>query len=107
MIRIIAADQALSDNETPLDPRTTFDTGLQRFYLFISFRNMQNGVVWSRVLFRDGEPLQGGGYVWTLGADGSGYFFFGNTDGYEPGDYEVRLYLEDQEVTSFSFEVVP
>ena len=66
---------------------------------------MENGVAWSRVLYRDGVAVQGNTLLWSLGSDGSSYFFFGDEAGYTPGAYEVRLFVGDQEVSQLQIEV--
>ncbi|MBI1259155.1 MAG: hypothetical protein GC204_16925 [Chloroflexi bacterium] len=86
-------------------PGHEFKAGIKRVYLFMSFGSMENGVAWSRVLYRDGQPIQGNTLLWSLGASGSSYFFFGDETGYVAGAYEVRLYVGEQEVSRFSFEV--
>lgn len=106
VVRVISADVAVSQNATPLEPRTEFPTGTARIYLFISFRNMQDGVAWSRILYRDGAPLQGSTLLWSMGAEGSSYFFFGSDSGYPPGSYRVELRLGDKTASEFEFSVV-
>ena len=86
-------------------PGHEFKAGIKRVYLFISFASMENGVAWSRVLFRDGRPIQANTLLWSLGTSGNSYFFFGDEAGYGAGEYEVRLYVGDQEVSRYSFEV--
>jgi hypothetical protein len=107
LVRIVAADTAVSGNNTPIEPREIFESGARRIYLFTSFRDMSNGVAWSRVLYRDGTPVQGSTLLWAMGAEGSGYFFFGAESGYAPGDYRIELWLGDQLVSEFEFVVIP
>ena len=106
VVRVISADVAVSQNATPLEPRTEFPAGTARIYLFISFRNMEDGVAWSRVLYRDGAALQGSTLLWSMGAEGSSYFFFGSDEGYPPGEYRVELRLGDETTSEFEFTVV-
>ncbi len=102
-IQIIAADATVTRNQTPVEPRAQFPAGIRRIYLFINYEQMDNGVGWSRVLYREGIPVQGQAYLWSLGEAGGSYFFFGHENGYAPGSYEVRLYLGDNEMSRFSF----
>lgn len=104
-IQITAADDALSSSQTPLQPRNTFTAGVKRIYLFMNFQGMDDGVAWTRVLYRDNVPVQGQAYLWGMGENGVGFFFFGSEDGYLPGSYEVRLYLDDEEVSRFAFTI--
>jgi len=105
-IQITAADEAVSASQTPLQPRTTFSAGVKRIYLFINFQAMDDGVAWTRVLYRDNVAVQGQAYLWSMGENGAGFFFFGSEDGYLPGNYEVRLYLGDVEASSFAFTII-
>ncbi len=99
-----AADQVNTDG-TPTATKNIFAAGTRRIYLFMSFDHMVNGVAWSRVLLRDGVAVQGNTLLWGEGSAGSSYFFFGKDDGYEPGAYEVRLFIGDQEATRLQFTV--
>ena len=67
---------------------------------------MEDGVAWSRILYRDGAPLQGSTLLWSMGGEGSSYFFFGSDTGYLPGDYRVELRLGDVVTSEYTFRVV-
>jgi hypothetical protein len=95
---------AVSDSTIP-STVTTFRAGTRRVYLFISFDGMDNGVAWSRVLYRDDTPIQANTLLWSLGANGSSYFFFGDDDGYATGAYEVRLFVGDGEASRIGFNL--
>lgn len=104
-INLIAADDEVTRNATPLEPQSVFAAGIKRIYLFMNFQDMENGAAWTRILFRDDVPIQGQAYLWSMGREGSGYFFFGNDAGYEAGQYEVRIYLRDEVVSQFPFTI--
>lgn len=87
-------------------PVSQYDAGLKRIYLYISFERMEDGVAWSRVLYLNGTPIQGSTVLWNQGAAGRGSFFFGSATGYAAGNYEVRLFVGDQEASRFSFVVI-
>jgi outer membrane biosynthesis protein TonB len=106
VVRVLSADVAVSSNNTPLEPRVEFPAGTRRIYLFFSFRNMADGAAWSRILYRDGAPLQGSTLLWSMGGEGSSYFFFGSDEGYPPGNYRVELRLGDKVASEFEFRVV-
>lgn len=92
-IRITALDDQISDSLTPVNPRAAFRAGTTRIYLFVEFTDMAQGVIWRRELYRDGQLLDGGEYLWGHETEGSAYFFFGNDSGFQPGEYEIRLYI--------------
>lgn len=92
-LRITALDDRISDTLQPLNPRQQFDAGTTRLYLFVEFRSMTAGVMWRRELRREGSTIEENAYLWGLESTGSSYFFFGDDNGFEPGDYEVRVYI--------------
>lgn len=104
-IEIISASDTSAVPEAPPQDTPVLPAGLTRIYVFISYRSMNDGAVWSRVLYRDGLPVQGQAYIWGQGASGRSLFFFGNDEGYAPGEYEARLYLGDEEVSRFAFTI--
>jgi hypothetical protein len=98
----------VSSNFRPLNPRRSFAAGVQRLYFFVRFEGMAAGVLWQRLLFRDGETIDGGPVLWGTQTEGETYFFFGNDVGFPAGEYEIRLYLgenpEPVDAASFTVE---
>ena len=70
---------------------------------------MAQGVLWKRTLYRDGELIDSSSYLWGLETEGNTYFFFGNDDGFQPGSYEIRVFIGDASVptSTMSFIVIP
>lgn len=97
-IWITALDDQISDDLTPVNPRTSFVAGTIRVYFFVEFEAMTQGVKWTRALYRNGELIDGSNYRWGLEENGTSYFFFGNDSGFEPGLYEIRLFIGDTDV---------
>lgn len=104
-IQIISASDTSAVPEAVPQDAPVLPAGLTRIYVFINYRSMNDGTVWSRVLYRDGLPVQGQAYIWGQGVSGQSLFFFGNDEGYAPGEYEARLYLGDEEVSRFAFTI--
>ncbi len=104
-LTLVTADTSVNANGTPLSPSQSFTAGVKRIYFFITFAQMENGVAWSRVLYRDGIAIQGNTLLWSLGSAGSSYFFFGDEAGYTPGNYEVRIFVGDQQVSQLQIDV--
>ncbi len=92
-LQITALDDEVSASLLPVNPSTTFQAGIERIYLFVTFENMTQGVLWRRELYRDGQLIDGSSYLWGLPTSGRTSFFFGSDTGFGPGSYEVRLYL--------------
>ena len=104
-LRLLTVSDALAANNTPAQTGDTFAAGLTRIYLFMTFENMADGVAWSRVLYRDGQPIQGQAYLWSQGVAGESFFFFGNVDGYPAGNYEARLFIGEREMSRLEFSI--
>jgi hypothetical protein len=80
----------------PVDPGTEFPPGDHRIYLFISYEGMANGVAWTFAIYRDGELVDSATQMWEWGATGKTYLYFKPPGGYEPGLYEMQVFVEEQ-----------
>jgi len=108
-LRITALDDQITDTLRPISPRTSFDAGTKRIYLFVEYSDMSEGVLWRRELYKDGVQLSAHSYLWGLERDGEGYFFFGQDTGFEPGNYEIRLYIGETTTPAsvMPFTIIP
>jgi hypothetical protein len=104
-IEIVGASAELAADGSPVEQSAEFTAGIQRIYFFVRFDNMANGVAWTRVLLREGVPIQGQSYLWSMGEAGESFFFFGDADGYPPGSYEVQIFIGQEEVSRFAFSI--
>ncbi|MBI5958313.1 MAG: hypothetical protein HY866_06255 [Chloroflexi bacterium] len=94
-LTITALDDQISETFAPVNPRTIFRAGLERIYLFVEFSGMSQGVAWTRQLYHNGDLIDSGEYLWGSETEGKAYFFFGSDTGFEPGNYEIRLFIGD------------
>lgn len=104
-INLTTAAAGVNPDGTPRDPGNVFPPGSTRIFFFFNYSQMDNGLAWSRILYREGVPVQGQSYQWSMGESGSAYFFFGDQNGYPPGQYEVRLFLGADETSHLTFTV--
>ena len=106
-LKITALDDAVTDTLLPVSPDTRFPAGTARIYLFVTFENMTQGVLWRRELYRNNELVEASSYLWGLPTEGQTSFFVGSDPGFVPGRYEIRLYLGDQRtpVSRMSFTI--
>jgi hypothetical protein len=106
-LAITALDDQISDALAPVNPRESFDAGATRIYFFVEFENMTPGLLWRRALYRDGDALDSGTYVWGSETEGESYFFFGDDNGFPPGEYEIRLFFgeETASISSMRFTI--
>ncbi len=108
-LEITALDDRVSDTSAPIEPRTIFAAGTERIYLFVDYRDMDEGVLWQRLLYYENEQIDSSAYLWGQDRDGASYFFFGRDGGFEPGNYEIRLLIGEQPepVSTAAFRVLP
>jgi hypothetical protein len=78
----------------PIDPGIEFPPGDHRVYLFISYEGMANGVAWTLAIYREGELLDETTQLWEWGEQGRTYLYYKPLEGYKPGVYEMRVFVE-------------
>jgi hypothetical protein len=88
----LAADR--DDRGQPVDPATEFPPGDRRVYLFVHYEGMANGVAWTFAIYREGALLDSTTQLWEWGAEGMTYLYYKPPGGYEPGTYEMRVFVE-------------
>ena len=91
------------ENGQPVDPGVEFPPGDHRVYFFFEYQGMAKNVVWTYGWYRDGQYLDGATRLWVLGRAGVNYLYYKPPGGYEPGVYEVRVWIEDRFQTSAQF----
>lgn len=104
-VEITNAALEVATDGTPINPGNAFTANAKRIYLFIQFHDMTPGVSLTRILYREGIPIQGQSYLWSLEASGNNYFFFGADEGYPAGHYEVKLFVGQTEVSQYTFSL--
>jgi hypothetical protein len=95
------------ENGQPVEPGSEFAPGDHRVYLFFEYQGMNRGAVWTYGWYQEGEYLAGDTRLWTLGEAGTTYLYFNPPAGYEPGVYEVRVWIEDRFQGVAQFRIVP
>jgi len=88
----LAADRDASGQ--PVDMGTEFPPGDHRVYLFISYDGLVNGVTWTLAIYREGKFLDETTQLWEWGKQGRTYLYYKPPGGYEPGVYEMRVFIE-------------
>jgi hypothetical protein len=108
-LSVYAVDDALNDALGPVDAATTFSNDIARLYFFLEFEDMRSGMLWRWELLRDGEPIAARQRLWGVTGSGRTFFFLRPAEGYLSGEYELRLFVgEDEDATSSTiFTVTP
>lgn len=106
-LSITAISTTITDEWEPENPAESFSTGFSRVYFFIEFENMTTGVLWQWRLFKDGDYVDGQPALWGNQTAGNTLFFYGREAGFTPGEYEIQLYVDDEQVDTATFTVTP
>lgn len=115
--RIVLETFALGvENGQPVQPGSEFVAGDFRVYAFIRYEGMSRGVTWTYGWYREGEYLDGNTCLWwtrlpdcpyMVGETGLTFLYYRRPEGYDPGTYEVRIWIEDRFQGAYPFVVVP
>ena len=95
-ITIITLAASHDEGGQPVDPGAEFPPGDHRVYLFIAYEDMANGVAWTFATYREGEFLDSSTQLWEWGAEGKTYLYYEPPGGYEPGVYEMRVFVGER-----------
>ncbi len=102
---ITALDDAITADETPVNPRARFQAPVERLHVFITYRGMTNNMPWATVLYRDDEPVLQQSAVWRLGRRGQDSFTLEPPDGLPAGSYTLQISVAGRVVADASFLV--
>ncbi|MFN3928389.1 MAG: hypothetical protein ACK4OK_02000 [Thermoflexus sp.] len=86
-------------------PPTTFPTGTTRICGRFRTENMPRGAAWTVAWYRDGELEDSSTLLWDGAPGVPGYIYNTRPEGFPPGQWEVRLYIEDRLQVRVRFEV--
>jgi S1-C subfamily serine protease len=90
--------------DNPVNPATSFATGLEELHFFCDYTGMQDGLNLEETWLLDGEELVTFSAVWEWGEDGTFHdsIYRSSGDPLPDGAYALELYLEGQLVQSGS-----
>jgi hypothetical protein len=90
----------------PLNPGTLFENPVSHMYALFSYDGMINGSQWTALWYRDGELVNFETLPWDGGSGGFGYTDWDpDPSGWQPGEYEVQIFVGLQWKTSGRFMV--
>lgn len=91
---------AMEKNESglPVNPGFEFPPGDHAVYVFFTYEGMQNGVERTFIWYKEGEFLERCSQtaLWEWGDRGRTSYYCEPSTGWEPGDYEVHVFVEDR-----------
>jgi hypothetical protein len=89
----------------PIDAQDRYVEGFFTVYATFSYDQMVDGMVWSWVWRQNGQVIDGGNQVWSYGPDGPGYIYLRPEEGFQPGDYSLEIWINDQRFAQAGFFV--
>jgi hypothetical protein len=95
-ITIITLATGRDDAGQPVDSGAEFPRHTPRVHLFICYEGMRNGIAWTFAIYREGELLDSATQLWEWGIEGKTDLYHEPPGGYEPGVYEMRVFIEDR-----------
>lgn len=95
-ITIITLAAGVDETGQPVDTGVQFPAGDHYVYLFFGYRGMAEGVPWTFAIYHERELLESFTQLWPWGPEGRTYVYYKPPQGYSPGVYEMRLFIEDR-----------
>ena len=95
----IAFSRQVSDAYEPVLPSRIFEAGYYTIYATFSYDGMADGMEWAWVWRHNGQPVSGGTQLWNYGADGPGYVYLNPEEGFQPGQYTLQVWVNEQLMT--------
>lgn len=86
----------------PVDPAGEFPPGRNEVHLFFQYADVDNGVATTFAWYKQGQLLEGCSDTWLWGSvegrewgeSGFAWYSCNPAEGWEPGTYEIRVFLE-------------
>lgn len=97
-----------SPSYKPVDARTRFPEGTTQVYSLISYQGPIKGTQWKYERYFNGKLLpENTTQGWDIPGSGSTWAVLWNADGLVAGEFEMRLYYQDQLAQKASFIIDP
>jgi pSer/pThr/pTyr-binding forkhead associated (FHA) protein len=96
-----------TDANEPIEPTSTFPAGTLRVYAIFDYEGMSTDLEWGRTWYRDGEEYVAKTVSWSGQEDGTWSLWLFRTSG-DPllsATYELRLYIQGEQVQSATFVI--
>jgi hypothetical protein len=83
-----------------VNPGRIFPEGFFTIYATFAYEEMTDGMEWAWVWRHNGEVVSGGNELWAYGDDGPGYVYLNPEEGFQPGEYSVEVWVNNELLTS-------
>jgi len=97
-IRFTALAMERNESGLPVNPGFEFPPGDHAMYLFFTYEGMQNGVERTFAWYKEEEFFERCSQtaLWEWGDRGRTSYYCEPSVGWEPGNYEIHVLVEDQ-----------
>ncbi len=95
----LSFSKAVNENYEPIRPTRIFETGLYTIYATFTYDGMVDGLEWAWVWRRNDQAVGGGTQLWNYGPDGPGYVYYNPEEGFQPGEYTLEIWVNEQLMT--------
>lgn|GEM_PF-1868496 len=82
-----------------IDAGLIFPQGSYTLYATFDYEGMADGMAWAWVWRYNGRVIEGGNEVWAYGDSGPGYIYFGPEEGFQPGQYSLEVWVNEELMT--------
>jgi hypothetical protein len=89
-----------------IDPGASWSNPLQILFGAFTYDFLEDGVRWTAIWYLENEVVCVESEPWTGGTGGYGYTECSPASGWEPGDYEIQLFLGEEWKISTRFTVL-
>ncbi len=69
-------------------------------------RNMNRDAAWTAAWYKDGKYVAGDPLLWNFLPNTVGHVYYGQPGGFKPGQWELRLYIEDRLQSKGTFTIL-
>jgi len=95
-ITLVALAIEKDESDRPVEPGNEFPPGDHWVYLFFTYEGMENGVARTFAWYKEGEFIEfcSDTGLWEWGERGRTWYGCRPPGGWEPGSYEIRVFIE-------------
>ncbi|MDK2979923.1 MAG: hypothetical protein PWQ55_270 [Chloroflexota bacterium] len=102
----LSFSRSLTEEYLPIDAANSFENPIDTLYASFSYDSMTVGTQWTAMWYRDGELIYYETMPWNGASGGYGYSDCTlPAEDWEPGNYEVQMYIGEQWKTSGIFTI--
>lgn len=95
----------VSDDYEAVNAGQIFPEGFYTLYATFTYNEMRDGLEWAWVWRHNGEVVEGGNELWAYGESGPGYIYFNPEEGFEPGQYSLEVWVNEELLTASTIVV--